>query len=1080
MRTTRRHGARWGASVLALGLVVGSAQAASAAPGAPGARGTADHTGTGSVTLITGDRVVLAGGGIGSIVPGRDRGKVVFSKFTSDGHQYVVPEDAKPLLASGKLDRRLFDVTGLIAARYDDAHRDSLPLIVTPSPGKTVAGLAKTADLPSVGSFAARTAKATATDSWRALTAAPDDYRKIWLDGLRQPTLDRSTAQIGAPEAWRAGYTGTGVKVAVLDTGVDAAHPDLVGRELVEKNFTEDPDTTDLVGHGTHVAATIASAGAKYRGVAPDSKILDGKVCVMNGCAESWILDGMTWAAEQGADVVNLSLGGSDGPEVDPLEAAVNALSAQHGTLFVIAAGNSGGTETVGSPGSADAALTVGAVDHADKIAPFSSRGPRTGDGAVKPDVTAPGVEIVAAKSSTGSIGTPVGDAHVAMSGTSMATPHVAGAAALLVQQHPEWTGAQVKAALVASAKPTPGLTAYDQGAGRVDLTRAITQSVTAEPVSVGLGTQEWPHEDDQPVTKDVTYRNAGTAPVTLDVAIDATGPDGEPAPAGMLSVTPTKVTVPAGGEAKVSVTGDTRVGTLDGGYSGALVASSGSTVVRTPVGVVREVQSHTLTLKYTDPDGSPSERGGTLLVGLDSDRFQFVEGEDGIATVKVPKGVYYASNDIVTEDGYSVLPYPKLELTGDTTLDVDARLAEPISLKIPEPNAEAIGSSISTSLRYGRGTWGFGTLFLGEFDGVSTAHLGPALGDDFVASIGTDWRAAPVGDTAVAYRITSGFTGKLPTGYVYAPAKRTFSEVRTRYGPTPDGRRNLHGVMGVDASGTGGTWLVEVPAPGESIDYLAGENIRWAPVFSQTSGSGPTTRFEVDLRGEDKTYRPGRTYRETMNTAVFGPSGNPFGSALSRQGDTLSLSVPMFGDGVGNAGYSTTATARTALYRDGVKVGEAARAGSGQFTVPAEAGTYRLETEATRTEVSDVSTKVSAAWTFRSKGDGGTTAKALPLSVLRFQPALDDDNAAPAGRLLRVPLVVDENPGSDSGKIRRVSVEASFDDGATWRRVPVVGDSALVLNGKASFASLRAKATDSKGNTSETTVIRAYKIAGK
>src|SRR6185503_13028189 len=128
----------------------------------------------------------------------------------------------------------------------------------------------------------------------------------------------------------------------------------------------------------------------------------------------------------------------------------------------------------------------------------------------------------------------------------------------------------------------------------------------------------------------------------------------------------------------------------------------------------------------------------------------------------------------------------------------------------------------------------------------------------------------------------------------------------------------------------------------------------------------------------------------------------------------------------------------------------------------------------------SDVSTRVSAAWTFRSKGDGGTTEKKLPLSVLRFQPALDDANAAPAGRLLRVPLVVQQNPGADNGKIRRIAVDVSFDDGATWRRVPVVGDSALVLNGKAGFASLRAKATDSKGNTTETTVIRAYKIAGK
>jgi subtilase family protein len=1077
LRTTRRHGALVGATVLAFGLVTGSAQAAHAAPG------TADHTGTdasGSVTLITGDRVVVDGDAVRSVVPGPDRRKIAFSTFTTGGHAYVVPDDAKSLLASGKLDRRLFDVTGLIAARYDDAHRDTLPLIVTPTPGRTVTGLAKTADLPTVGSFAAKTAKTTATDSWRSLTAAPDAYQRIWLDGLRQPTLDHSVPQIGAPDAWRAGYTGTGVKVAVLDTGVDAAHPDLAGRELAEKNFTDAPNNADEVGHGTHVAATIASAGAKYRGVAPDSKILDGKVCVIQGCAESWILDGMAWAAEQGADVVNLSLGGGDTPEVDPLEAAVNTLSAQYGTLFVIAAGNSGDTETIGSPGSADAALTVGAVDRDDKIAPFSSRGPRTGDGAVKPDVTAPGVDIVAAKSSTGQIGEPVDDGHVAMSGTSMATPHVAGAAALLVQQHPDWTGAQVKAALVASAKPTAGLTAYDQGAGRVDLTRAITQTVTSEPVSVGLGAQEWPHEDDQPVTKDITYRNAGPAPVTLTVVLDATGPDGKPAPAGLLSVSPAQVTVPAGGEAKVSVTADTRIGTLDGGYSGSVVASSGTTAVRTPVGTVREVETHALTMTYTDADGAPAKDASTFLLGLDSGRVAFLEPKDGKVSIKVPNGRYFAGNTVKTGERYANMPQPKLDVAGDTAVAVDARLAKPVSLSVPDPKAKAVGSTISSSLRYGRGGISSFSSFLGEFKDVSTAHLGPALGDEFTASVSTEWEAAPAGDTSVAYRVTSIFTGKMPTGYVYAPAKRAFAEVRTRYGPTPEGRRGLHGFMGTGEDGGGGTWLLDVPAPGNSVDYLAGENVRWTSSFHQIAGSGPSTVFEANQTSAPRTYRPGRTYRETLNTAVFGPSGNQYGYALTRVGDELTTSVPMFGDGAGNPGSSATTSARTTLFRDGVKVGETASPGSGRFTVPAAAGSYRLETEATRAGVSDVSTKVGAAWTFRSKGDGGTAEKKLPLSVLRFQPALDDANAAPAGRLLRVPIVVQQNPGADNGKIRRFTVEASFDDGATWKRVPVVGDSALVLNGRAGFASLRAKATDSKGNTAETTVIRAYKIAGK
>ena len=143
----------------------------------------------------------------------------------------------------------------------------------------------------------------------------------------------------------------------------------------------------------------------------------------------------MEWAAAQGADVVNMSLGAafpSNGTA--PMDQAVNALTRGSGTLFVVAAGNSGPSgSSVGSPGSADEALTVGAVDSADQIAEFSSRGPRIGDFAVKPDVTAPGVDIVAplaAGAALGNDGQVVDGRYLKLSGTSRATPHVAGAAA--------------------------------------------------------------------------------------------------------------------------------------------------------------------------------------------------------------------------------------------------------------------------------------------------------------------------------------------------------------------------------------------------------------------------------------------------------------------------------------------------------------------------------------------------------------------------------------------------------------------------------------------------------------------------
>ncbi|MFI9838762.1 S8 family serine peptidase [Nonomuraea sp. NPDC051941] len=148
---------------------------------------------------------------------------------------------------------------------------------------------------------------------------------------------------------------------------------------------------------------------------------------------------------------VRFTIRDQDTPGLDPLELAVNTLSATKGTLFVIAAGNDGGPGTVNSPGSADVALTVGAVDRDDRTAEFSSRGPRSFDHAVKPDISAPGTDIVAAN---------LGGGHIAHNGTSMAAPHVAGAAAIIAQQHPDWNGERIKAALVESAKAGTGWTA--------------------------------------------------------------------------------------------------------------------------------------------------------------------------------------------------------------------------------------------------------------------------------------------------------------------------------------------------------------------------------------------------------------------------------------------------------------------------------------------------------------------------------------------------------------------------------------------------------------------------------------------
>jgi subtilisin family serine protease len=173
--------------------------------------------------------------------------------------------------------------------------------------------------------------------------------------------------------------------------------------------------------------------------VAFGASLLNGKVLDDFGFgSDSGIIAGMEWAAKQKARVVNMSLGGFPTDGTDPMSQAITRLTARYRTLFVVAAGNSGpGEQTVENPGVATEALTVGAVDAEDQLADFSGRGPRFGDYAMKPDITAPGVDIIAARAAGTALGDPVNQWYTRLTGTSMATPHVAGAAAIMAQRWP-------------------------------------------------------------------------------------------------------------------------------------------------------------------------------------------------------------------------------------------------------------------------------------------------------------------------------------------------------------------------------------------------------------------------------------------------------------------------------------------------------------------------------------------------------------------------------------------------------------------------------------------------------------------
>ncbi|MGW0575308.1 S8 family serine peptidase, partial [Streptomyces sp. NPDC002920] len=446
----RRLHALW-AVAGAAGLLAGAITPATAAPGSPDTTPVTSLTDPRSttppqiVTLITGDTVSLTVGPDGKnavdVRRGKGREAATFLSSEKDGEISVLPADAIPLIQAGRLDPALFNVTQLVEQGYTDAKTGSTPVIATFRKGaETPEGARRTLVLPGIDGAALSARKST--DFWAdiapALGTEPtakaaeqlgDGIDKIWLDAKVKASLDVSVPQIGAPEVWQAGYDGTGVKVAVLDTGVDAGHPDLAGKIAESQSFVPDQTVQDGHGHGTHVASTIVGSGAasdgKRKGVAPGAQLLIGKVLGNDGRGQtSWILNGMEWAAHSGAKIVSMSLGGTATGPSDVLSETVDDLSASTGTLFVIASGNAGpGEQTVGTPGIADSALTVGAVDKSDQLASFSSRGPRPGDFAVKPEITAPGVAITAARAAgtTMAGSTPVDDYYSTASGTSMA-----------------------------------------------------------------------------------------------------------------------------------------------------------------------------------------------------------------------------------------------------------------------------------------------------------------------------------------------------------------------------------------------------------------------------------------------------------------------------------------------------------------------------------------------------------------------------------------------------------------------------------------------------------------------------------
>ncbi|MFG2169414.1 S8 family serine peptidase [Micromonospora chersina] len=724
---------RWLAAGAVGALVVGLAVPASADPPArptgPSPATPAPAAAPVRITLITGDQVDLAPAAPGRVAatvrPGPGRERITFHTLEVDGGLRVLPSDVVPYVSAGVLDADLFDVQELVADGYGDAAQGALPLIVRyqqPAAGRVrpLAGATAARPLESINGAALRVGKSDLGGLWTSLRGTSEarttggaprlgaGIARVWLDGRVHADLEHSVPQIGAPAAWAAGRDGKGVRVAVLDTGVDAGHPDLAGRIAEAQDFTGSGSARDGHGHGTHVASTIAGSGAASdglrKGVAPGAQLLIGKVLDDSGRGyDSSIIAGMEWASHSGAKVVSMSLGGPATDGTDPMSQAVNDLTAETGTLFVIAAGNSGAAGTVGTPGAAGAALTVGAVDRDDNLADFSSRGPRIGDNGLKPEITAPGVGIAAARAEGTTMGTPVDEAYTRASGTSMATPHVAGAAAILAQEHPDWTAGKLKDALVSTTKANPALTVFEQGGGRVDVARALSQrvygSATADFGRVNTGGAV--------AERTVTYTNGTSSPQTLRLALELRNLDSGAAEPDGVSLDGTEVTVPAGGSVDVPLHADPAK--LDRGVHGGWLVATGADglAVRTAVGLTLSGPIHTVTLRALDMAGQPGLASVFTLFGEhpESDHLGWIPGD---VQVQVEEGPYLLEGLIEhgapLDEQITLVTDPELMVDRDLTVVLDPRKGTPVRIETPKPTEQRAVISFYEHRVFGNG----------------------------------------------------------------------------------------------------------------------------------------------------------------------------------------------------------------------------------------------------------------------------------------------------------------------------------------------------------------------------------------
>jgi subtilisin family serine protease len=864
------------------GPAVAAAEAdagAGAGPADAGGPGVtrADGAGVvGRVTLVTGQTVtVVERNGERTYRVDAD---VPMTRVSTGEGTYVYPQS----VTFERFHRSLFDVDLLVEQNLTDRATDAVPVIVQyrddagvqVASGRDVVGsdggelAAELGVDPQLGVSSAR-AVAGSVPKARAGTvadrlAASRRVERVYLNYRVSVANDRATNATATRQARdRFGVSGTNVTVAVLDTGVDETHPDLASREIAERNFVLDENTTrDLDGHGTHVAGTVAGTGAAsngtYAGYAPNASIVDVRVLGADGSGSfAGVLAGIEFAYGSGADVISMSLGAPQTvPRYDSLITPTVTQATNAGSLVVVSAGNDGpGEQTIGTPAIARDAVAVGAsTDADDGLTDFSSRGPTAGF-FVKPDIAAPGESITSANAFHEFPGQPF---YVNRSGTSMAAPGVSGAAALVLDANPGLSPRQVKDVLIGSADTSPTASVYAQGGGRLNTTDAVASELQVRPGTVDFGLFTTDRNDSQELVLENTANRSLTATLSASATGIVRGTEGD------VRLGETTVAVPAGGTATVPL--EVRSGTTADVFSGRVivdVAETGETYT-TSFGYARGFPVRVE--KRAASGAAQSVEGDQVLFQANRSAFDdlrtatYAPSGQRPSFVSLGGEVTVASVGTDEETGKSILTATTASINGPTTVRLDERSTVAYEIDTGGLDRPVAPATFETSLDAG-GT-SIGVLALGTTSSRVSTGTDLAVGvEGLYTPAAVDPPAGAPLDVPGAYLLqysTTGVTGP----ETFTPTESGLARLNVTYYRSSDGQAYAAAPTAVE--------------PGDLAPYLSlGPNRSFHSIRVR-----PGLDYAVAARGTNATSN------ETWSLAPHVPA------SPSSAGETVELSV--------------------------------------------------------------------------------------------------------------------------------------------------------------------------------------------